>query len=165
MNWADWSIVAIIAVSSLISLKRGFVKEAISLAIWLAAFVISMLFHESFAFLLEDYIATASVREIVAIGVLFALTLIVGSMVSYLISELVRMTGLSGTDRLFGMVFGMVRGVIVVIVMVMFAPAILPVDQDSWWKQSTLIPHFAMLEDWSRHNGQVALTFFTQLLE
>ena len=165
MNWADWTIIALIAVSSLISLKRGFVKEAISLAIWFAAFVISMLFHESFAYLLKDYITTASVREIVAIGALFALTLIVGSMVNYLISELVRMTGLSGTDRLFGMVFGMVRGLIMVIVIVMFVPEMLPVDQDDWWKQSTLIPHFVMLEDWSRHSGQAALGFFTQLLK
>jgi membrane protein required for colicin V production len=165
MNWADWIIVSIVGVSCLISFVRGFVKEAISLAIWVSAFIISMLFHESLAYLLTDYISTASVRRMIAIGTLFSATLIVGAMLNYLIGELVRMTGLSGTDRLFGMVFGFVRGVILVLVLVMFLPPILAVDQDSWWQQSKLIPHLLMLEDWSRQTGQAVLNFFLNHLK
>jgi membrane protein required for colicin V production len=164
MNWADWTILAILAVSSLISLKRGFVKEALSLAVWVVAFVVAMTFRDQLATLLVNSIATPSVRDMVAFGILFAATLIVGAMVNYLIGELVRMTGLSGTDRLFGMIFGMARGVIVVMAVLLLVPPVIPIDKDPWWQQSSLIPHFMSLEAWSRQlAGQIAdmvLRFF-----
>ncbi len=150
MNWADWTIVGIMGVSTLISLKRGFVKEALSLVIWAAAFVIAMLFRGQLSMLLVDSIATPSVREVVSFGVLFAATLIVGAMVNYLVGELVRMTGLSGTDRLFGMVFGMARGLLIVLAILILLPGIVPVDQDPWWRDSQLIPQFLMMDEWAR---------------
>ena len=102
MNWADWVIVAIVTVSSLISVLRGFVKEAISLAIWALAFFIAVVFHERLAIVLQGTIASASLRYLLAFSGLFVATLVVGSLVKLLVSELVRMTGLSGADRLLG---------------------------------------------------------------
>src|SRR5690554_7931116 len=105
MNWADWCIVGVLCVSCLISIKRGFVKEAMSLAVWVVAFIIASVFDDRLAFLLTDLIPTPSLRAMTAFAILFVATLLVGAMVNYLIGELVRITGLSGTDRLFGMVF------------------------------------------------------------
>ncbi len=150
MNWADWSIVAILALSSLISLKRGFVKEALSLIVWAAAFIIAMLFSGRLSTLLVDAIATPSIREMAAFAILFIAALIVGAMVNYLVSTLVKMTGLSGTDRLLGMVFGVARGLIVVMAILLLLPSLIPIDQDSWWQQSLLIPHFLSFEGWAR---------------
>ena len=148
MNLADWVIVGIMLVSSLISLKRGFVKEALSMANWVVAFVVAMTFRDPLAGLLVDTIATPSIRDMVAFAVLFAATLIVGAMVNYLIGELVRMTGLSGTDRLFGMIFGFIRGFIIVMAVLLLLPSIVPVDKDPWWQQSVLIPELLQFEDW-----------------
>lgn len=39
MIWVDYTILGIIGLSSLVSLMRGFVKEAMSLAVWIAAFL------------------------------------------------------------------------------------------------------------------------------
>lgn len=150
MNWADWTILTILFVSSLISLKRGFVKEALSMVNWVIAFVIAMTFGESLASLLVEHIDTPSVRNMVAFAILFAATLIVGAMVNYLIGELVRMTGLSGTDRLFGMIFGLVRGFIVVMAILLIVPGFIPIDQDSWWHESAMIPHLMEFEGWCR---------------
>ena len=150
LNWADWVLIAIISVSSLISIKRGFFKEAISLAIWVSAFFVAVTFHERLAVLLQDSVSSVSLRYMLSFGLLFAMTLIVGSMVNYLMSELVRMTGLTGTDRAMGMVFGMARGVIIVMALLIFAPMVIPVDQDPWWKQSVLIPQFLLMEFWCR---------------
>ncbi len=155
MNWADWTIFGILAVSSLIGLKRGFVKEALSLACWAAAFVVAMTFHLRLSVLLEETISTPSIRQMVAFGVLFAATLIIGAMVNYLVGELVKMTGLTGTDRLFGMVFGLARGGVLVLVMVLLLPSLVPVDQDSWWQQSVVIPHFLSMEGWARQMGSL----------
>jgi len=150
MNWADWTIVGIVAVSCLIGLKRGFVKEALSLACWVAAFLVAVTFRASLSALLVDAISTPSVREMAAFALLFTATLIVGALVNYLIGELVRITGLSGTDRLFGMIFGAARGAIVVMAILMLVPAVVPIDQDPWWQQSNLIPSFLTMEDWAR---------------
>lgn len=159
MNWADWTIVGIVAVSCLIGLKRGFVKEALSLACWVAAFLVAVTFRGALSALLVEAISTPSVREIAAFAILFIATLIVGALVNYLIGELVRITGLSGTDRLFGMVFGAARGAIVVMAILMFVPAVVPIDQDPWWQQSNLIPSFLTMEGWARQASQQFIDF------
>lgn len=164
MNWADWSIVTIIAISSLISIKRGFVKEAISLAIWGLAFFVAVAFHERLAALLHDTITSVSLRYILSFTALFAATLVVGSMVNYLLGELVKMTGLSGTDRLFGMAFGLARGVIVVMALLILAPMAFPVDQDTWWQQSLLIPQFLLIEQWCKDLFALLLDLFRRLM-
>ncbi|WP_101759533.1 CvpA family protein [Oceanicoccus sp. KOV_DT_Chl] len=164
MNWADWTIVSIITISSLLSIKRGFVKEAISLAIWALAFFISVAFHERLAVLLEDLITSPSLRYLLSFAVLFAATLVVGAMVKYLVGELVKMTGLSGTDRLFGMAFGFVRGVIIVMALLILSPMAVPVNNDGWWQQSLLIPHFLLIEHWCKDSFSFLLEFFGQWL-
>lgn len=150
MNWADWTIIAILGISSLISIKRGFVKEAISLVKWALAFLIAVAFADRLALLLTELVDSVSLRFLIAFIILFALTLIVGSMVVYLLGELVKMTGLSGTDRLFGMVFGLARGVIIVMALLILLPMAFPVRQDEWWQQSLLIPQLALMEQWCR---------------
>ena len=148
MNLADGAILFIIAVSALISVRRGFTREAFSLATWAAAFIVARLFGPGLEILLEPSIETPSVRVAVAFGVLFAATLIVGALVNHLLGELVRVTGLSGTDRMFGMAFGAVRGLVVVLVLVVLGSPMF--HEDPWWRESAMIPHFAMMEDWSR---------------
>ena len=153
MNWADWIIVAIVGVSALISLWRGFIREALSLVIWIGAFIVSMMFSDNLAFVLTNVITTPSIRHIVAMAALFVGTLLVGGLLNFLIGRLVKASGFGGMDRLLGMVFGIARGVIIVVVILMFLPPILHVDKDAWWQSSTLIPHFQMLEGWSRQTG------------
>lgn len=149
MNWADWTIIAIIAVSSLMSLKRGFVKEAISLLTWVSAFVLARLFSPSLSVLLDAYIATLSLRLLTAFAILFVITLIAGALVGALFSALVDATGLTSSDRVLGMGFGAVRGGLVVVVIVALL-GMTPAVQDYWWSESQLIPHFVLLEDWTR---------------
>ncbi|MYM62720.1 CvpA family protein [Pseudomaricurvus sp. HS19] len=163
MNWADWTIVAILIVSSLIGLKRGFVKEALSLVCWVAAFAVAMTFHEALGSLLEKSVPTPSIREMISFGVLFAATLVVGAMVNYLLGELIRLTGLSGTDRLFGMVFGLARGAVVVLAILILLPTVVPIDRDAWWHQSMIIPHFLAMEDWAREAGSLISAKFLAL--
>ena len=76
------------------------------------------------------------------------MTLLLGAMVSYLIGALVRATGLSGTDRVLGMVFGAARAFIIVMAILILLPGFIPVNEDDWWKQAQLIPHFQSCEGW-----------------
>ena len=149
-TWVDWGIIAVIAISALISLRRGFVKEALSLVTWVVAGVVAWTFGGSLSLYLTDYIETPSARIIAGCVILFVGTLVVGALVNFLIGELVRVTGLSGTDRFLGMAFGAARGALLVVVAVGLL-SLAPVEQDLWWQNSTLIPHFLLMADWSKN--------------
>jgi len=149
-TWVDWAIVAIVAISALISLSRGFVKEALSLVTWIIAGAVAWMFGGSLSEYLAGYIQTPSARVIAGCAIMFIATLIVGAMINYLIGELVRVTGLSGTDRFLGMAFGAARGVLLVVVAVGLL-SLGPVQQDEWWKQSQLVPRFLLVADWSKN--------------
>jgi len=147
--WIDWVIIALITVSTLISLKRGFVKEALSLVTWVGAFIIARTFHPQMQSLLESTVETPLVRLVAAFAILFFGTLIIGAIINNMIGHLVRATGLSATDRVLGMGFGLLRGVVVVIVGIAFT-RYTPLAQDTWWKTSIMIDRLAVVEDWSR---------------
>nr|WP_245399277.1 CvpA family protein [Pseudomonas syringae] len=140
----------IVAISALISLKRGFVKEALSLTTWIIAGVVAWMFGAGLSLYLVNYIDTPSARVIASCTILFVATLLVGAMVNFLIGELIRVTGLSGTDRFLGMVFGAARGGLLVVVAVGLL-SLGPVQQDQWWQQSRLVPQFLMVADWSKN--------------
>ncbi len=163
LNWADWAIIAIVAVSCLFGLWRGLIKEALSVANWLVALLIAMTFKDAFAQLLVDHISTPSLRHVVAFTALFTATLLVGALVNHLIGELVRITGLSSTDRTLGMVFGLLRGFVVVLAMLLLIPSVIAVERDGWWSESALIPQLLAFEDWARATAKHIVSWVYQL--
>lgn len=148
-NWIDYTIIAIIALSVLISVMRGFVREVISLVIWVAAIAVSFIFYRYIADLLVNFIHSDSVRLVVSFVGLFLVTLVLGMLINYLISQLVANTGLSGTDRVLGVIFGIARGVLVVVLLMMLM-SLTPFSKEASWQESVLVPHFQPLEDWLR---------------
>jgi len=141
MNWADYLILFIVALSMLIGLWRGLLREVISLATWIAAFAIAYLFAEDGAVHLTPYLSTPSLRIALAFGGLFLATLLLGGLIGILASYLVHYTGLTGTDRVLGMVFGLARGYTIIVLLVL-AAGLTPLPQDPWWQQSKLLPYF-----------------------
>jgi len=164
MTWADWAIIAVLGLSALISVVRGFVKEVVSLLIWLAAAVVASIFHDQLASLMDGLIDTPSLRMLAAWIILFVAVLLVGGILNFLLGKLVQATGLSGTDRLLGLLFGAIRGLIILMVVLIILPKVLPVTEDQWWQQSTLIPCFMQYEDWARETGTAVLDFLKNLL-
>ena len=148
MEYADYVVFAIIAISILVGAIRGFVKEAFSLAVWAAAFLIAFQFSGVLAMQLENHIELPSARTSLAFAGLFILVLLVGGLVTYLVGKLVEKTGLDGTDRLLGGVFGGVRGLALVLAIILIA-GLTPVPQDPWWQQSRTIQSLMPLAEWS----------------
>ena len=146
-NWIDYTIIAIIALSVLISVMRGFVREVISLVIWVAAIAVSFIFYRYIANLMVNIIHSDEVRLIVSFVGLFLATLVLGMLINYLIGQLVSNTGLSGTDRVLGIIFGIARGILVVVLMMMLV-GLTPFAKESSWQESVLVPHFQPLESW-----------------
>ncbi len=149
MNELDGIILILLGFSGLVSLLRGFVKEALSLIIWFVAFAVAIALSPRLGVFLADWFAHETLRMIGAFILLFVGTLIVGGLVNQLIISLVSKAGLGPLDRLFGMVFGVLRGAIIVLVCLIVIPPIISVEEQSWWRESRLVPKFLMLEDWA----------------
>lgn len=141
----DWVIVGVLAISTLISIRRGFVREALSLVTWIVAVIVARLFAGPFSVLLENQIDSASIRLGVSYFILFAGSLMVGGMVNHLVGEFVKLTGLSGADRFLGMFFGLARGAIIIVVAVAGLNYMGLGSEDQWWEESRLIPEIVQV--------------------
>lgn len=146
-NWADYAIIGVIVVSCLISIIRGFVREALSLLVWAGAVWLALSFSGDIADIFKEEIKNPLVRLGIGFVLIFFSTLVVGAILSVLITMLVDKTGLTGTDRVLGMVFGAIRGVLVISVLLLLVK-FSSMPQDTWWKESKLIVQFEPLELW-----------------
>ncbi|MGB3622803.1 CvpA family protein [Ketobacter sp. MCCC 1A13808] len=155
MSIADYLIIGCILISMALSLHRGFTVEALSLATWVAAFIVARLFSVPLAVVFSQWIELPSARQPIAFILLFVATLIVGALIKHLVKHLVQATGLSGTDRVLGSVFGLLRGSLLVVIALAVLSRMTQMPLDPWWKQSILIPHFLMVEEWTAEMGQL----------
>lgn len=147
MNWFDYAIIATLALSILVGLWRGFIGEVLALLCWVLAFWIAWMFGPLLADRFTNAISVPSVRVLLAYALCFVAVLIAGAIVSYLMRQLVSGSGLSGTDRLLGMVFGLIRGFALVVLVVLLMK-FTPVVRDEWWQASKMLPTFDNGAQW-----------------
>lgn len=137
MTAVDIGILTVIAISAIIGLVRGLVREVLSLVVWLGACVVALGFAGEVANRLEAYFTDAAARFAAAFALLFLGTLIAGAILQWGIGKLITSSGLSGMDRVLGFGFGGARGAVLVIVaMVMLRPFS---GSETWWHASTMI--------------------------
>jgi membrane protein required for colicin V production len=138
----DYALLAVLALSSLVGLLRGFFREAMSLIVWVAALWVASRYATMLSPYLADHVVNASLRLWIARGVLVIAVLIAGGIVTWIVATALHRTGLGGTDRTVGMLFGLARGLllaglaIIVLRMAGFS-------DEPWWRQSKLIPYAA----------------------
>lgn len=149
MNGADWVIVAILAVSVLVGLWRGLIREVLSLAVWLAAITAAIMFGSQVALMYGDWISLPSARIAIGYLTVFLIVLLAGSLLAWLVGRLVHGTGLGGTDRVLGLGFGLLRGGLIIAALVLVL-GYTPMPEDPWWRESQLIPRFEPAAVWLR---------------
>jgi membrane protein required for colicin V production len=148
-NWVDYSIIALVILSALVSLLRGFVREALALATWVAAFWVALHYASLLADtpLFNNYLQSDSLRLSAAFTLLLISTLFIGALVNFLCSRLVAFTGLGGTDRLIGVTFGIARGILLVSA-ILLAAQMMNLSRTTWWQSSRLIPQMHGIMAW-----------------
>jgi membrane protein required for colicin V production len=147
-HWIDWLILVILGLSTLLSLWRGFAREAMSLAGWVAAFVVANVFVDQLASQLAGLVSNITGRYVLAYVILFAVTLMAAGVAGLFAAKLMKVTGLSVLDRVLGMAFGFARGVILILVVVFVLRQLAPPQDLQWMYESRLLPHLDMLAEW-----------------
>ncbi len=142
MNLVDLIVLAIIAISALLGLSRGFVREMLGLAAWLIAAYGAYRFGPQLLPFANRTIENPDLAGIAAYAVAFLALLIVLSIAANLIGRIVRLSALGGLDRTLGLVFGVARGAAVLIAAYILGGQVLP-KSESWppqIKQARTVP-------------------------
>lgn len=121
MTIVDYIVLLILAFSVLFGAIRGLVREVLSLAAWVVAFVAANALAPHVARLLPAGMASEEIRLIAGFVGVFVLVLVAMSVLAVMGSKLVKIAGLGGADRALGGVFGLARGLLVVMVLVLLA--------------------------------------------
>ncbi len=144
---ADFIVLGIIFISIIISLMRGFVKEALSLTGWLVSLWVAMTFSSGMAELFGNSIKDPTLRLLAAFVSLFVLSLIIGAIINYFAIQFVQRAGLTGVDRTIGAVFGFLRGILLVTIIVMLL-GLTTLPKESWWDESFFMFRFEVIATW-----------------
>ena len=137
MTILDYAVFSILAISIVLSIVRGMVRELLSLVSWVIAFMVANSFVMDFIRILPLSITGESFRMLISFSALFLSTLLVMSMFTILVSSLIRTAGLGLVDRFFGALFGFVRGALIVLLMTLLA-GLTSFPQESFWKKAAL---------------------------
>ena len=137
MTWFDYAVIAVLAISVLIGIWRGFVREVFALGGWVAAFVVAMLFAGQAGELLPASSATPFVRSAAAGVVIFVVVLIVCSIAGMLFARVLRVAGLGLADRTLGGVFGFARGALISLISVL-AAGLTALPKEPFWREAVL---------------------------
>jgi membrane protein required for colicin V production len=148
MNGADYLILGVLALSTLIGMIRGFVREAIALLAWLGGLWLAWRYAPVLEPLLGGTIGAPPASTWAARIVIVIAVLIVGWLVAGMLGYFMRHSGLSiMVDRLLGMLFGFVRGAVVIAVFVLLGQFV-ELNRVDWWRRSHLLPYASELAGW-----------------
>lgn len=161
----DGGVAIIILLSALLAYSRGFVREAMAIAGWVAATILAFVFADQVQPLVRqipyvgDFLGDSCELLIVAsFAVVFALALVVVSLFTPLFSSLVQRSILGGLDQLLGFLFGVLRGIVLVAVGFFVYFTILPNQNVSMVEGSRSAAIFARyVDDIQNQNPEEAL--------
>jgi membrane protein required for colicin V production len=110
VNWLDYIFLAILTLSTVSALRRGFVRETIGLVSTIGGLLLAYWFYGVPASFLEPFLSSRRLANGIGFFVVFGAVVVTGAIVAWMISRFLKATGLSFLDRLMGGVFGLVRG-------------------------------------------------------
>ena len=149
-TWIDYAIIAIIIISTIISLFRGFIKEIVSLVIWIVAFVLAFHYSTALSNEFRTHIASDSLRLTISFVLILISTLLAGAVIKFIMNRIKSNSEVGMTDRILGTILGLLRGIFLV-VMLLLLGELTTFNQTPAWQNSALIPHLEFLVTWSKH--------------
>ncbi len=138
MSEVDYAILAVLLISLVIGVWRGFVREALSVVVWVSAFWAAYSGAEALGGQLDGAIGDRALSVLVAFIFLFLAVHVVGFFLSRLLSRVIRSIGLKSVDRVAGAGFGFLRGFVIVAVVVLLI-GYTPLSDSPLWSDSYMV--------------------------
>jgi membrane protein required for colicin V production len=135
MTSFDYIALAIVGLSIILSVMRGFLREFLAILGWAAAFIVAKTYSSELMPLMPVDIPTESLRVLASFLVLFLATLLVASLLAIAITTLIKSAGLGWLNRLLGAFFGLARGLLIVCVVV-FLAGLTELPSDARWRNA-----------------------------
>ncbi len=130
MNLLDWAVVAVLVVSGALAFARGFVREALSVAGWVAAAFAAFAAFPTLGPVLREWVGIDWVADVIAAGSVFLLVLVFVSVISGYVADRIHNTEFKTVDRSLGFLFGLARGALLVVLAYMLAAWIFAQDKE-----------------------------------
>lgn len=116
----DGVVVAVVFISAILAMFRGFVREVLSIAAWVAAAVLAYAFYAQLTPYVSEYVNNQTLAVGLSAAAIFLVSLIIVSLITMKISDFVMDSPVGILDRLLGFIFGAARGLLLVVVGVIF---------------------------------------------
>jgi len=132
----DIVLIAVMLVSGLLAMVRGFMREVLSIIAWILAAVATLYSYAKLLPYARQYFNNDIVAAVAVIGGVFLLTLIVVSILTVRISDMVLDSRVGALDRTLGFLFGLARGLVIVVVAFLFFTWLVPDRSQPEWVKS-----------------------------
>jgi len=132
----DIVLLLVMLISGLLAMIRGFMREILSIAAWGIAALVTLYSFNKVAPITQQYISSDIVAKAVTIGGIFLITLLIVSVITVRISDMILDSRVGALDRSLGFVFGLGRGLIIVVVAFLFFAWLVPPKAQPSWVQN-----------------------------
>jgi len=156
MPMLDIAIAVVMVISIGIGFARGLVKEAMSIASLLVAVWAAFNFGAAAGSLSSSWLSSPDLQLWFGRILTFIIVLMLGGLLSWAVTKLIRLSVLSGTDRVLGMIFGLARGAVLIALVVMIGQYA-DMQETDWWQASHFIQYAEYVADWLRVMGPKGL--------
>jgi membrane protein required for colicin V production len=129
----DLVLLAVMLISGLLAMVRGFMREILSIAAWGAAALLTLYAYPKLLPTAKTYFSSDTIATAVVIAGVFIGTLIVVSIVTVRISDMILDSRIGALDRTLGFLFGLARGLLIVVVAYQFFIWLVPDKQRPDW--------------------------------
>jgi membrane protein required for colicin V production len=141
LPYLDLGVIAIVLISAVLAMVRGFTREVLAIASWGAAAVAAIYFHPLVLPFVKPYISKDTIALAVAAAIVFFATLIIVSIITVKISDAILDSKVGPLDRSLGFVFGALRGLLLCVIAFAFFNWLVPEKtQPVWVKDAKLKP-------------------------
>ena len=122
-------------------------NEAISILAWVSSFFISITFVSELSGMLFESLGSRFISLPLSFALLFIGTMLFFSLVSFLMNEVIKASGLKSFDKLLGAVFGLAKGTTIIAVLCAVSRFFAPQTYALWYESSVLVPQFVRIFD------------------
>ncbi|MBR0813341.1 CvpA family protein [Bradyrhizobium diazoefficiens] len=129
----DLILLGVMLISGLLALVRGFMREILSIAAWGAAAIVTLYSFSKLLPTAKTYFNNDTVATVVVIAGVFIGTLVVVSVITVRISDMILDSRIGALDRTLGFLFGLARGLLIVVVAYQFFIWLVPDKQQPDW--------------------------------